>query len=400
MLAKAAIKKLSTYFDRYPKKYLWLAAVFVGTLARIVIARLGHNEDFYNWTWNATVLRDGGSVYSGDVPYGYGPFWMFVLRFADLIQNLFPDNRKIFRLVIILVLTLADLIIAAIIARKFSHYAALLFFLNPISIIISGHHNQFDNIAILGALVAVLFLNSEPAESKSRNLYLGLALIGLSLAVKQILLFFPVWLFFRNGTFKQRVIRGAMPYVVYVACFIPWATSIARIEIIFEEIFLQRRGRPGVIRNLGGATYVEPTFDLSYGRTGFYLSYLIWVLGVLAFGWIMRNRSLFHSLIIYLLTMVGLAPAYSQQQLILPLIALFVYATIELKIFYLLTLLFMIQNSDELGYEFLFPHFFRLNGTIYAWLQVLLLVFALRLVFPNHPQNLKSRHLQTALKLD
>ena len=258
------MKKLSTYLDRYPKKYLWLAAVFVGTLARIVIARLGHNEDFYNWTWNATVLRDGGSVYSGDVPYGYGPFWMFVLRFADLIQNLFPDNRKIFRLVIILVLTLADLIIAAIIARKFSHYAALLFFLNPISIIISGHHNQFDNIAILGALVAVLFLNSEPAESKSRNLYLGLALIGLSLAVKQILLFFPVWLFFRNGTFKQRVIRGAMPYVVYVACFIPWATSIARIEIIFEEIFLQRRGRPGVIRNLGGATYVEPTFDLSW----------------------------------------------------------------------------------------------------------------------------------------
>ncbi|MFM8452439.1 MAG: hypothetical protein ACKOAQ_06210, partial [Acidimicrobiaceae bacterium] len=131
----ASAKKLSTYFDRYPKKYLWLAAAFVSTIARIVMARLGHNEDFYNWTWNATVLRDGGSVYSGDVPYGYGPFWMFVLRLADLIQNLFPDNRKVFRLVIILVLTLADLIIAAIIARKFSQNAALLFFLNPISII-------------------------------------------------------------------------------------------------------------------------------------------------------------------------------------------------------------------------------------------------------------------------
>ena len=396
----ASAKKLSTYFDRYPKKYLWLAAVFVGALARIVIARLGHNEDFYNWTWNATLLRDGGNVYSGDVPYGYGPFWMFVLRFADLIQNLFPDNRKVFRLVIILILTLTDLLIAAIIAHKFSHYAALLFFLNPVSIIITGYHNQFDNIAILIALVAVMYFDSEPSESKSRNLYLGLALIGLSLAVKQILLFFPVWLFFRNGTFKQRITRGAVPYVVYIACFIPWASSIARIEIIFEEVFLQRRGRPGVIRNLGGATYVEPTFDLNYGRMGFYLSYLIWVIGIFAFGWIMRNRSLIHSLIVYLLLMVGLAPAYSQQQLILPLIALFVYATIELKVFYLLTFLFMIQNSDELGYEFLFPHFFRLNGTIYAWLQVLLLIFALRIVFPNHPQNLKSRHLQTALKLD
>jgi hypothetical protein len=400
MLSVASAKKLSTYFDRYPKKYLWLAAAFVGTLARVVIARFGHNEDFYNWTWNATVLRDGGSVYSGDVPYGYGPFWMFVLRFADLIQSIFPENRKIFRLVIILILTFADLLIAAIIARKFSQYAGLLFFLNPISIIITGYHNQFDNIAILAALVAVLYFDSEPSESKSRNLYLGLALIGLSLAVKQILLFFPVWLFFRNGTFKQRITRGAAPYVVYIACFIPWATSIARAEIIFEEVFLQRRGRSGILLNLFGADYAGTIQGSSYSDLIRKVVFASWLLGIFAFGWIMRNRSLIHSLIVYLLLMVGLAPAYSQQQLILPLIALFVYATIELKVFYLLTLLFMIQNSDELGYEFLFPHFFRLNGTIYAWLQVLLLIFALRIVFPDHPQNLKSRHLQSALKLD
>lgn len=400
MLAMASMTKLSSYLDRYPKKYLWLLAVAIGTLARVVIARFGHNEDFYNWTWNATVLRDGNSVYSGDVPYGYGPFWMFVLQFADLIQSIFPENRKIFRLVIILTLTLADLLIAAIIARKFSQYAGLLFFLNPISIIITGYHNQFDNIAILVAVVAVLYLTLEQSLSKSRNLYLGLTLIGLSLAVKQILLFFPIWLFFRNGNCKQRAIRGAMPYVIYVACFVPWATSIARIEIIFEEVFLQRRGRSGILLNLFGADYAGTIQGSSYSDLIRKIVFASWVIGILAFGWIMRNRSLIHSLIIYLLLMVGLAPAYSQQQLILPLIALFVYATIELKVFYLLTLLFMIQNSDELGYEFLFPHFFRLNGTIYAWLQVLLIIFALRIVFPNHPQNLKSRNLQTALKLD
>ena len=395
-----SVKKLSNYFDRYPKKYLWLLAIFIGTLVRIVIARLGHNEDFYNWTWNATEMRDGGSVYSGNVPYGYGPFWMFVLRFADLIQSIFPENRKVFRIVIILVLTLADLLIAAIIARKFSQYAALLFFLNPVSIILTGYHNQFDNIAIFAALIAVLQLNSEESKSSSKNIYLGLVLIGLSLAVKQILLFFPVWLFFRNGPFKQRVTRGALPYVIYFACFLPWATSIARIEIIFEDVFLQRRGRSGILLNLFGADYAGTIQGSIHSDLVRKVVFASWVLGILTFGWIMRNRSLLHSLIVYLLLMVAFAPAYSQQQLMLPLIALFVYATIELKIFYLLTLLFMIQNSDELGYEFFFPHFFRLNGTIYAWLQVLLFIFALRLVFPNHPQNLKSRHLQTALKLD
>jgi hypothetical protein len=98
--------------------------------------------------------------------------------------------------------------------------------------------------------------------------------------------------------------------------------------------------------------------------------------------------------------MVGFAPEYSQQQLILPLLALFIYATRELKLFYLITLIFMIQNRNELGIEFFFPQFFKVDGTIYAWLQVLLVIFSLRILFPNHPQNLKSQNLQTALKLD
>ena len=96
--------------------------------------------------------------------------------------------------------------------------------------------------------------------------------------------------------------------------------------------------------------------------------------------------------------MVAFAPAYSQQQLILPLVAVFVYATIELKVFYLLTLLFMIQNSDELGIEFFFSHFFRLNGTIYAWLQVLLIIFSLRLVASKYFPIPKSNHLREALR--
>ena len=127
---------------------------------------------------------------------------------------------------------------------------------------------------------------------------------------------------------------------------------------------------------------------------------IVFVLLVALLGWLMRRRPLFDSLIVYLVAIVAFAPAYSQQQLVLPLIALFVYATIELKVFYLLTLLFMIQNSDELGIEFFFPYVFRLNGTIYAWLQVLLIVFSLRMVYKDHRSNLKSKNLQAALKLN
>ena len=73
MMAMATAKKLSTYFDRYPKKYLWLLAVAIGTLARIAVASLGHNDDFNFWLRHAEVVRNGGNLYEGVEFYGYGP---------------------------------------------------------------------------------------------------------------------------------------------------------------------------------------------------------------------------------------------------------------------------------------------------------------------------------------
>jgi 4-amino-4-deoxy-L-arabinose transferase-like glycosyltransferase len=399
MLAMASTREVTAYLDRYPKKYLWVVAVLIGTLARIMVASLGHNGDYDFWIRHAEVIRNGGNLYEGGESYGYGPVWMFVLRFADLVQNILPENRKVFRLVIILVLTLADLLIATIIAKKFSHYAALLFFINPVSIIITGYHNQFDNIAIGAGLLAIIILTNFHKSEYRKFYWAGLILLGLSIAIKQVLIFFPFWLLLRAGTLRQKISRLVVPYLVFCATFLPWATSLEKIEVIVGEIF-PRRGRSGLLLTLLGAEYDGTIRGTRFDDLAHHSVSAIFVLIVVLLGWLMRRRCLFDSVIIYLVAIVAFAPAYSQQQLILPLIALFVYATIELKIFYLLTLLFMVQNSDELGYEFLFPHFFRLNGTIYAWLQVLLLIFALRLLFPNHPQNRKSRHLQTALKLE
>lgn len=404
---KIAITKFSSYVNRAERKTVWAVTIAVGTLARVLIALRGHNLDYLAWLGNASVMRGGGHLYSGDETYGYGPIWMFILKFADLVQNIFPDNRQVFRLVIILILTTFDIAIAIFIARKFSLLAGLLFFVNPISVIITGYHNQFDNLAILVGIAAIIIIGAAESENRERSLWFGLAIIGLSLAVKQILLFYPIWLFFRPGTFRHRVSRVIMPYVVYGACFIPWATSVERIKIIFQEILLQRRGRLGILLNLAGADlnlagadYAGTIHGASYSDLARQIIFVAWIIGVLAFGWLMRNRSVIHSIVVYLVVMLAFAPAYSQQQLILPLLAVFVYATIELKIFYLVTLIFMIQNSDELGIEFFFPHVFRLNGTIYAWLQVLLIIFSLRIIFKDHPSNLKSENLQAALKLN
>ena len=392
--------KFSNFLNRSERKTVWAVTIAIGTVARVLIAKHGHNGDFQSWIWCVTVMRDGGSVYSGSSNYGFGPAWMFVLKFADMVQGIFPGNRTVFRLVIILILTAFDLGIALLITKKFSFIAGLLFFLNPVSIIISGFHNQFDNIAIFVSMSGIFLLESIEHDEKKKSWWLGLALLGFGLAIKHILLFFPIWLFFRAGSFRQRASRLMFPYVVYLVCFIPWATSLDQVKIIIEENFFKKGGEPALILIFFGADSELGNNRFVYRELIFIFAYLIWFLGILTFGWVMRNRPMVHSLLIYLVVMVGLAPEYSQQQLILPLLALFVYATRELKIFYLITLIFMIQNTNELGIEFFFPQFFRVDGTIYAWLQVLLIVFSLRMIFKDHPSNLKSKNLQAALKLN
>lgn len=397
---KIVMTKFSNYVNRAERKTVWAVTIAIGTLARVLIAERGHNGDFQSWIWCVTVMRDGVSVYSGSANYGFGPIWMFVLKFADMAQGIFPDNRQVFRLVIILILTAFDLAIAILIAKKFSRLAGLLFFINPVSIIISGFHNQFDNFAIFISLSGILLLDSIKLDEKKKSWWLGLALIGLSLAVKHILLFFPIWLFFRAGTFRQRISRMIFPYSVYLVCFIPWLTSINQIKIIVEENYFKKGGELAALLTLFGTDAEWRISGFIDGELVRKIVYVIWLTGVLVFGWIMRNRSLVHSLLIYLVVMVGLAPEYSQQQLILPLLAVFIYATRELKIFYLITLIFMIQNKNELGIGFFFPNFFRVDGTIYGWLQVLLIIFSLRMIFKDHPSNLKSKNLQAALKIN
>lgn len=217
---KNAFVKFSDFLNRSERKTVWAVTIAIGTVARVLIALRGHNLDYLAWLSNASVLRDGGNLYSGNETYGYGPVWMFILRFADLAQNIFSENRQVFRLVIIFVLTAFDLMIAIFIAKKFSQAAGLLFFVNPISVIITGFHNQFDNLAVLVGIGAILIISEAQVGNRQKKLWFGLILIGLSLAVKQVLLFYPIWLFFRSGTLRQRITRVAVPYVIYLT-FLP-----------------------------------------------------------------------------------------------------------------------------------------------------------------------------------
>src|SRR6185369_1491861 len=104
-------------------------------------------------------------------------------------------------------LTLGDVAIWAVLRGRHGSRVAALFFLNPVSILITGLHGQFDNLAVLAALLAMLVMGEHEAgrtaAAPGRGRWLcGLALIGLSLCVKHLLFVFPAWLALKEPTWR------------------------------------------------------------------------------------------------------------------------------------------------------------------------------------------------------
>ncbi len=110
--------------------------------------------------------------------------------------------------------------------------AALLFFLNPVSILMSSYHCQFDNLSILFLLIALGFAERGAHPRRDRSL-------SASLLAKHVTWFHP--LLFARGRGWRGAAALAAPYAVFLASFLPYAGSA---EWIGRRVF-QHRGLTG-----------------------------------------------------------------------------------------------------------------------------------------------------------
>ena len=140
------------------KKLFWFFILFsfIGFLLRIWVSQFGYNQDFSSWQHNLSLYLQNKSVYEfGN--YIYSPIFLYVLSILDYISIPLLENSSfvknipgsIFRIKIIIFLSFLDFFIFLTLYKKYSLKIGLLFFLNPICIIITGHHNQFNNFGIL-----------------------------------------------------------------------------------------------------------------------------------------------------------------------------------------------------------------------------------------------------------
>jgi hypothetical protein len=205
------------------------AVGFLGALALRVgfLRQFSGNYDFGSYAQVVAILRGGGDLYGEAVRYNYSPLWAHFLVGLDGLASLLGCS---FGAAVGGFLTVVDAATALVLHRlagggRKGAAAALLFFANPVSIFVTSFHLQFDNVAVLCLLVAVLCA-VRPAVSRAG----AVAALSVSILVKHVTVFFPPLFLARPGRKGLAPLAAFVPYAVFGAAFLPYWRSWAGIR--------------------------------------------------------------------------------------------------------------------------------------------------------------------------
>jgi hypothetical protein len=348
--------KLNETFD-YNHKILFI--VLLGFGLRLLAATRGHNYDFDSYLIVARIVESGANVYATTARYNYGPIWFNVLHFLFQFSS---NNESVFRYAVAAFLSVVDISIFIILNKKYNNIVAYLFLLNPISIIITGYHNQFDNLALLLGMVAVNLIGDNFEKHNDSKKFLGLFVLGISIITKHILFLFPVWLAIKQKGRWHKIFIILCPTLMFALSFTPYWQD----------------GKQGIIQNV----FLYKSFDNAYFF--FFLvpkmlqllfsSQVIWIILLIVCAFVFRNSNSFNSLLLYTCVLVIASPAIANQYLaiVLPFVAAYLNP---------FTLLYTLVGSFFLLIDPNGLHLFDKLRDNYAYAFYPLLIFLLLLGF-------------------
>lgn len=295
-------------------KTFW-TCIALGVVLRLVFMSLGYNFDFESWQIVGELAASGKNIYANTGRYNYGPAWFILLGMFWRAASYFANNILAFRIFVVGTLTLADFLIAQVISRKAGNFWGIIFFLNPVSLLMTSCYNQFDNVAVMiGAWGALYLEESSQQDSISRNDLYGIILLSLSLITKHILYAFPVWILLnKNITARKKILYAFIPPLLFLLSFAPyWNIGY---EGIVNHVFRYRSFNNfplfaiGILQRLG----LSMPFNKHY-------IYLFIVLMVCA-GHIFRNENIFDSFLLYTMSLVCFSSALIPNYFVIPCMA-------------------------------------------------------------------------------
>jgi hypothetical protein len=302
--------------------------------AKLFLAGQGHNIDMESWSIFAKIIRDGKNLYAETfrIPYhpptdpSYGPVWCYVGAGVSYVQAhvLGSDSLHVFHRLLALLLSLVDVAIGYLLARRYSFVAGALFLVNPVSLLVTGFHSQFDNVAVLLGLAACLLLDK---NARTPRFALAMFILGVSLAVKHVLIFLPLWFFFHPGSSRPRRLLSLLPYGIFAASFLPFIGDERGLEGVIEGVLMYGSFHlDAFFPHLVQTAIPVKAIEVLFARVPIFPGFkFVWLVAMLLVGFAVREKRHLEQLLVYLAAIVVFSSAVADQYLAIPLATCAVY---------------------------------------------------------------------------
>ena len=319
------------------KNIIFFSVILIGAVLRILIAQRGHSIDMEHWRFLTDHKKFNGPLWE----FGsnmYAPIWVHVLYILDKIYFFSFNEFDSLKWKIVIFLTLVDFLIFYLLFKQYTLKIAALFFLNPISIFLTGFHNGFENFAILMGFVAVL------CYSKIKNNFgfsLCIILLGVSIATKHILFLFPFWLAIKEKTLLRKFLMASIPLAIFLLSFSPWWSEES--DSILRYVFSYNSINNGIAWSL-----FTPQFFNSY------IGYKnLFIIALVVAGFVFEKKNKLDTFYLYLLTFFLCSSSTANQYFAIPVIAMAIYFSHYFLIFSIVAFIFFLTdhaglNSTEL----------------------------------------------------
>jgi hypothetical protein len=289
--------------------YMWalMLVVVSGTAIRLYLAyEFYGNYDTRSNEIIAEIVRHGGNVYAETDRYNQGPLWSLMLGALKHIQLHFPSLP--FPFIIRAFLSAVDLLTLAVLLAladpdpTLRVRTATLFYLNPVSVLISGYHGQFENITILLLLVGAFLarrLKDRPLLAKA---FLW-ALATLAMIVKHNV-FYELIVCIKTiaRDVRTQIALLAVSSAIFLSLFIPY----------WDE------GSHGIIRNV----FLYSSTVGSYGISSLCrfppLKYAF-IVALFVFPYLLRSEDLIQKFLVCILFFLVFTTGIGEQYFVLPL---------------------------------------------------------------------------------
>jgi hypothetical protein len=310
------------------ERNLFITVIIFSVSTKMVLATVGTRVDIEAYRTFANLVEQGKSLYASIGYYAYAPVWAWIVSGLDRLALLLHcEAGQGFHVLVAALLAVTDVLIAIVLLSEYSFVAAILFLLSPVGFAISGFLSQFDNLALLVALMAWMIIRE--GRPKPTMLVISAFLAGFSLTIKHDIFLFPLWLVFWKplGNLPRRILYAAIAYSLFFGSFLPWwKDPISRAGII-QNVF-GYNSEYG--RSLFGRTtelFVSISSIDSFFRwvpafSGFKL---MWIGLMVLIGIAIARRCVHELFLYYLLALYAFAPSIYVQYMLVAMIACAVF---------------------------------------------------------------------------